>query len=107
MSEPSSAIAQLIIEEVEPPPLSLSNLTWRRFLRHKMAIFGAVMLLMLVMYSFVGRLFISESYANKTDTSLRLDAPVMGHIFGTDTVGRDIFARTVYGGQISILIGLI
>ena len=107
MNESSSAISQLIIEEVEPPPLSLSNLTWRRFVRHKMAIFGAVMLLVLVMYSFVGGLFISESYANKTDTSLRLDAPVTGHIFGTDTVGRDIFARTVYGGQISILIGLI
>lgn len=106
MTETHSTIAHLIVEEVEPPPLSLAQLTWRRFLRHKMAIFGVVVLLLLVFYSFGGSLFFSETYANTTDTSLRLDAPVAAHPFGTDTVGRDILARTVYGGQISILIGL-
>jgi ABC-type dipeptide/oligopeptide/nickel transport system permease subunit len=41
-----------------------------------------------------------------TDTSLRLQPPSGEHPFGTDTVGRDILARTIYGGQISLLIGL-
>ncbi len=106
MSETHSAVAQLIVEEVEAPPLSLKDLTWRRFLRHKMALFGMLMMLMLVLYSFGGGFFISEEYANTTDTTLRLNPPAAAHLFGTDTVGRDILSRTIYGGQISILIGL-
>ena len=106
MSESHTAVAQLFVEEVEAPPLTLAQLTWRRFVRHKMAIFGVVVLLLLVLYSFGGGFFVSEKYANTTNTSLRLDAPVAEHPFGTDTVGRDILARTIYGGQISILIGL-
>jgi peptide/nickel transport system permease protein len=96
----------LLVAEVEAPPLSLGDLTWRRFRRHKMAIFGAIVLFLLVLYSFGGSLFVTEKYANTTDTKLRLKAPTEEHVFGTDTVGRDILARTIYGGQISIMIGL-
>ena len=45
---------QLLVAEVEAPPLTLANLTWRRFRRHKMAIFGAVVLVLLTLYSFGG-----------------------------------------------------
>lgn len=93
-------------EEVEAPPLSPRELVWRRFRRHKMALAGVVMLFLLVMYSVAGTLFFSESYANATNTTMRLLAPSAAHPFGTDTVGRDILARTIYGGQISLLIGL-
>ena len=106
MSESPSTVAQLIVDEVEAPPLTIAELTRRRFLRHKMAIVGALILCLLVLYSFGGGFFVSEEYANQTNTSLRLDPPVAAHPFGTDTVGRDILARTIYGGQISILIGL-
>jgi peptide/nickel transport system permease protein len=93
-------------DELETPPLSLGQLTWRRFRRHKMAIFGAISLLCVILYVFLGSLFFSEEYANFTDTSNRLQAPSREHPFGTDTIGRDILARTIYGGQISILIGI-
>lgn len=99
-------IAQLAPDELETPPLSLTRLAWRRFKRHKMALFGSVVLLLLVLYSFGGTIFFSEAYANYTNTKLRLQPPSREHPFGTDTVGRDILARTIYGGQISILIGL-
>ncbi|RPI30546.1 MAG: ABC transporter permease [Chloroflexota bacterium] len=81
-------------------------MAWRRFRRHKMAIFGLVTLFLLITYSFGGGFIVSEAYANFTDTSLRLTPPSGSHPFGTDTVGRDILARTIYGGQISLLIGL-
>jgi peptide/nickel transport system permease protein len=71
-----------------------------------MAMFGLVMLVLLILYSFGGALFVTESYANFTDTSLRLQPPSAEHPFGTDTIGRDILARTIYGGQISLMIGL-
>jgi peptide/nickel transport system permease protein len=98
--------SELSAPEMEAPPLSLRELAWRRFRRHKMAMFGIVVLVLLLTYSFGGSLFVSEEYANFTNTSLRLQSPSTSHPFGTDTVGRDILARTIYGGQISLLIGL-
>ena len=93
-------------EEFRTSPLKPSQLVWKRFLQHKMAVFGAVMLIVLVFYSFGLSFFFPESEANFTDTSIRLQAPSSEHLFGTDTVGRDIMKRTIYGGQISLLIGL-
>ncbi len=106
MAEPLAPPAANAVDELEAPPLTLAQLTWRRFRRHKMALFGAVMLILLVLYSFGGAIFISEEYANFNDTKLILQPPSREHPFGTDTVGRDILARTIYGGQISLLIGL-
>ena len=99
-------IATINTDELETPPLSLSQLAWRRFRRHKLAVIGAGVLLLLFLYAFAGALIFTEGYANHNDTSLRLVAPTFSHPFGTDTIGRDILARTVYGGQISLLIGL-
>ena len=90
----------------EAPPLSLRTLVWRRFRRHKMALAGVIILILLALYSIVGASLFSESYANRTETIMRLQPPSVEHLFGTDTVGRDILARTIYGGQISLLIGL-
>jgi peptide/nickel transport system permease protein len=93
-------------EEFRTAPLKPGTLVWKRFLQHKMAVFGAIMLILLVLYSFAGAAIYSEQEANYTDTSIRLQAPSAEHPFGTDTVGRDIMMRTIYGGQISLLIGL-
>ncbi len=99
-------IATLIPDELETPPLSLRTLAWRRFRRHKPAIFGVVVLVILFLYAFGGAFFVPESIANHTDTSLRLRPISPIHPFGTDTIGRDVLARSIYGGQISLLIGL-
>jgi len=98
--------AQLPADILEAPPLSLRQMTWRRFLRHKMAVAGAIMLILLFLYSFGGAFLVSEAEANATDTGIRLQPPSAEYIFGTDQIGRDILARTIYGGQISLLIGL-
>lgn len=102
----SRPIARLAADELEAPPLSIGQLTWRRFRRHKMAVFGGVVLLLLILYSVGGAFVFSEAFANRTETGVRLQSPSIEHPFGTDTVGRDILARTIYGGQISLLIGL-
>ena len=99
-------IASLTPDELETPPLSLGQLAWRRFKRHKPAIIGLVVLVLLVLYALLGPLFYSEEYSNYNDTSQRLQGPTAAHPFGTDSIGRDVLARTIYGGQISLLIGL-
>lgn len=101
-----ATIAQIGAEQQEAPPLSLGRMTWLRFRRHKMAMAGAVMLILLFLYAFGGSLVLSEDYANFTETGNRLAPPSAEHPFGTDTIGRDILARTIYGGQISLLIGV-
>jgi len=85
---------------------SLWRMVLRRFLRHRMAIAGVVILIGIVLYVTLGSLIYSEADANYNDTSRRLHPPSVEHPFGTDTVGRDILARTIYGGQISLIIGV-
>ena len=78
----------------------------KRFFRHRMAVFGSTILTVIILYVTVGALFYSELDANDTELSRRLQPPSIEHPFGTDTVGRDILARSIYGGQISLLIGI-
>jgi len=100
-------IAALPLDELDTPSFSLGQLVWRRFRRHKMAMFGVVVMILLFIYSFGSVFIFPESYANFADTSLRLSPPSAQHPFGTDTIGRDVMARTIYGGQISLIIGLL
>jgi len=106
MTAHTSSIPQLT-DDLSTPPLTLWQMGWLRFRRHKMALAGVVILILLFVFSFGGMVFYSEQEANFTDTSLRLLPPSVQHPFGTDTIGRDILARTIYGGQISLFIGII
>jgi peptide/nickel transport system permease protein len=106
IEQPKSGIPSLTPDELETPPLSLGQLTWRRFRRHKMALFGIITLILIILYAFGGSFIFSEAYSNHNETGNMLQSPSRAHPFGTDTIGRDILARTIYGGQISILIGL-
>jgi len=116
----ASPIKQISSEsEIKARPLSPMMLAVRRFRKHRMASYGLVILVTLVLFiTFGGMLFsrgyctplkqdlAGEAWANCNDTSLKLQPPSREHIFGTDVIGRDIFVRTIYGGQISLLIGI-
>jgi peptide/nickel transport system permease protein len=106
VEETAPPIPVVQVDELESPPLTLRQLTWRRFRRHRMAIFGAVMIVLLFAYCFGGAFIVSEQDANRVNTAQRLQPPSAEHPMGTDTVGRDVLARTIYGGQISLIIGL-
>lgn len=69
--------------------------------------FGAGLLIAIILLVTVGTFFFSEAYANRNDLYSRLLPPSREHPFGTDATGRDILARVIYGGQISMLIGLL
>jgi peptide/nickel transport system permease protein len=95
------------------------QLAWRRFRKHKMAVIASVGLVVIAAFIFLGGMIFArgvcaptgayvtaEAYANCNDTSMKLQPPSREHPFGTDTIGRDILARTIYGGQISLSIGI-
>ena len=79
----------------------------RRFTRHRAAMFGLVILVAVILYIVIGSFIFSEAQSNFNDTAIRLQPPSAEHPFGTDRIGRDILSRTIYGGQISLLIGFL
>lgn len=78
---------------------------WRRFRKNKLALTGIVLLLLLgVMASFGADM--TGLDPNENDLMATNQAPSSEHWFGTDNLGRDIFARTWDGARISLFIGL-
>ena len=78
----------------------------RKFTAHKLAMIGvAVILLEVILVIVLPMIMKLDPY---TSDILAFSAkPGAGHILGTDDTGRDIFARLVYGGRISLLVGLL
>jgi peptide/nickel transport system permease protein len=77
-----------------------------RFLsRHLTIVIGATLMTVLVLLSVCAPL-ITPYDPIALDLAHRLRPPSAGHWFGTDNYGRDIFARTLYGGRISLFVGL-
>lgn len=71
-----------------------------------MAIVGAALLVVVVSFVVVGSIVIPESEAVFNNPSRALLAPSAENPFGTDVIGRDLLARTVYGGQVSLFVGI-
>lgn len=88
-------------------PLTPTQRVLRRFVRHRAAMVGLLLLAAVILYILIGSFIFSEADANYNDTSRRLQPPSAEHPFGTDRIGRDILARTIYGGQISLIIGVL
>jgi oligopeptide transport system permease protein len=84
---------------------SLWRDAWHRLAKNKLAVGGAIVLLILILASFLGPLFVSQSYETQ-NLQLGATPPSAQHWLGTDTLGRDLFVRLLYGGQISIAVGL-
>jgi peptide/nickel transport system permease protein len=93
--------------EAIAPPLTPTQLLWRRFRKHKMAIIGGIGFILLLLFIIVGSIIVPEKKANEVDLAARLSPPTSVHWMGTDSTGRDVFARIIYGGQISLLVGVL
>lgn len=86
--------------------LSGSSRFWRRFARNRLALLGALIILMLLICALLAPL-IAPYDPIKTNIRARLQGPSAEHLFGTDDLGRDIFSRVLYGTRISLKVGLI
>src|SRR6476659_4817534 len=78
---------------------------WRRFRRHRLAVIGLIVLTVMVLMVAFGPL-IWKVAINDIDFTSRLHTPTPTHPFGTDDLGQDVFARMLYGGRISLAVGL-
>ncbi|WP_418316338.1 ABC transporter permease [Piscinibacter sakaiensis] len=78
---------------------------WRRFRRHRLAYWSLWVLGLMVLAVLLGPLFYKVGI-NEIDFQARLAGPSAKHPLGTDDLGRDILARVLYGGRISLAVGL-
>jgi len=78
---------------------------WRRFRRHRLAMASSFILGLIVLAVVLGPL-IWRVPINEIDFSAKLEGPSWAHPFGTDDLGQDILARMLYGGRISLAVGL-
>ena len=122
---PEYAVAERDVAEVVTGEVvagtSLWRDAWRRLLRNKLAVFGMFVVLLLAIASVIGPTIIKRATGYTYDsipkdaTLLKSFAPFRGpggkfswaHPMGTDNTGRDILARVLSGGQISLMVALI
>ena len=86
---------------------SLWEDAWARLLRNHMAVACGVFLAALTVLCFGAPLLPGLPDPNAPDFDLGAVPPSLAHWFGTDTLGRDLLARTLYGGRISLLVGFV
>jgi peptide/nickel transport system permease protein len=87
------------------PRTSLWQETGRRFRRHRLAMVGSVILVALVLSVLVGPL-LWRLPINDIDFKAKLKGPSWSHPLGTDDLGQDLLARMLYGGRISLAVGI-
>jgi peptide/nickel transport system permease protein len=97
----------LLSSSVQAMPASLSRaaFVWRRFRKHPGAIAGMVTLSLLILAVLLAGL--SPYAVNEINMAERFQPPSWQHPMGTDALGRDLFTRVLYGGRVSLTVGLI
>jgi len=96
-----------VLENLELESRSLFADAKIRFFKNKAAVFSLVVICVIILFVLFGQSISQFSYED-TDWDLMQVAPsfTTGHYFGTDDLGRDIFVRTLQGGKISLMVGL-
>jgi peptide/nickel transport system permease protein len=95
-----------------PKPLPLSfqrwNALWDVLVRLARNRTGLIALAIVTFYVFIGIFapFIAPYDPSQTDLSARLSPPSATHWFGTDSIGRDILTRTIWGARVSLVVGI-
>jgi len=96
-----------VLENLELESRSLFQDAKIRFFKNRAAVLSLVIILIVILLVLFGQNFSHFSYED-TDWDLMQVAPSLttGHFFGTDDLGRDVFVRTLQGGKISLMVGV-
>ncbi|MCB0106317.1 MAG: ABC transporter permease, partial [Caldilineaceae bacterium] len=85
-------------------PRSQASIVWRALRRNKLAIVGMLIIVALFVACF-GAPYLAGYDPNKMSPRERLDPPSAAHPLGTDSFGRDMLTRILYGGRVSLAVG--
>jgi len=110
MNNPSlfSPLPKESVHQVEKarPSLNFWQDGWSRLRCNKIAMVGLFMILLISLFSFLGPFLVPYTY-EKTDLTNTFLSPTWQHWFGTDELGRDVLVRVMWGGRISLAVGLV
>lgn len=84
---------------------SLATSVWKRFRKHPGAIFGFIVLSTLIIMALLAPL--SSYDPEVSEMARRYEPPSWSHPMGTDALGRDLFTRVLYGGRVSLTVGVL
>lgn len=98
---------QVTVRKTKLKKRSQMKSIWFRYKKNKLAIIGLVLLVVMIFFAVFANFIVSyETDAISQNMKIRLMPPNIGHIFGTDRFGRDVFARIIFGARVSLLMGL-
>jgi peptide/nickel transport system permease protein len=100
---PGANPAQAIMPTVARSP---GQMALRRFLRHRLALLGLVVIALIALLSVLAPV-IAPSDPVKVDLAFFRKPPSPTHLLGTDSAGRDVLSRLIYAGQVSLTVGLV
>ncbi len=88
------------------------KIIWRRFRKHRLALAGMVTITFIALACYLAPLYapydpVRDISRDENGMILRNDPPSIDHLMGTDNVGRDVFTRLLYAGQISLSVAFI
>ena len=95
----------IAVAQTRARPFSPGREAWRRFRRHRLAVAGGVILMAMALAVVLAPLLWNVAI-NDIDFTARLQGPSWRHPLGTDDLGQDLLARMLYGGRISLSVGL-
>ncbi len=104
MSDEARISASETREEASAASMVNARYALRRFTRRRGALFGLIVLLVLVLVTLFAPYLTSHNPV-QPNLANRLAAPSGEHLFGTDNLGRDLFARTLFGARVSLMVG--
>ena len=85
---------------------------WKRFRKHKLAVAGMITIGLIALACYLAPLYapydpVRDLSRDENGQILRNDPPSLQHFMGTDNIGRDVFTRLLYAGQISLSVAFI
>jgi peptide/nickel transport system permease protein len=106
-STPASPTADAALAAAPPRArrATLAREAWRRFRRHRLALVSAGILSTMILALLLGPL-IWPVPINAIDFAAQLHGPSLAHPLGADDLGQDLLARMIYGGRISMAVGI-
>lgn len=90
-----------------PPADSPGQRALRRFLSHRLAVGSILFIVVMVIVIFPLAPVVAPIHPHRIDLREVGQAPSLAHLLGTDLTGRDVWSRLVYGGRVSISVGLV
>jgi peptide/nickel transport system permease protein len=101
----AESVASLQTQQMYREEQTMAQMVWRSYRRHKPAMVGTAIIAILALAAIFAP-YLTPYDPEKTDLDIMLQPPSLAHPLGTDELGRDLLTRLLYGGRVSLSIGV-